>query len=64
MSEPTDARQSARPRTPRSWWILLALVPLVGGIVLLVFACLEGEAGPNKYGANPKAIADVPGAYA
>jgi uncharacterized membrane protein YhaH (DUF805 family) len=46
------------------WWILLALVPVVGGIVLLVFACLEGEAGPNKYGANPKAIADVPGAYA
>jgi len=36
------------------WWILIGLVPLVGGIVLLVFLCLEGEAGSNKYGHNPK----------
>ncbi|MFG3661213.1 DUF805 domain-containing protein [Streptomyces sp. NPDC047706] len=36
------------------WWILIALVPLVGSIVLLVFMCLEGETGGNKYGENPK----------
>ncbi|MGW3650449.1 DUF805 domain-containing protein [Streptomyces sp. NPDC000878] len=38
------------------WWLLFALVPLVGGITLLVFVCLDGEAGENKYGHNPKAV--------
>ncbi|MGW1543995.1 DUF805 domain-containing protein [Streptomyces sp. NPDC002309] len=44
--------------TDRSgWWILIGLIPLVGGIVLLVFACTDGKPGDNKYGPNPK---DVP----
>ncbi|AWK10078.1 DUF805 domain-containing protein [Streptomyces spongiicola] len=37
-----------------AWWLLIALVPFVGGIVLLVFLATQGEAAPNKYGANPK----------
>ena len=37
------------------WWFLIAFVPLVGGIVLLVFMCLEGTSGSNQYGADPKA---------
>lgn len=41
--------------TDRSgWWVLIALIPLVGSIVLLVFTCLEGTRGPNAYGADPK----------
>ena len=36
------------------WWILIALVPLLGAIVLLVFALLEGTPGDNQYGPNPK----------
>jgi uncharacterized membrane protein YhaH (DUF805 family) len=36
------------------WWMLIALVPLVGGIVLLVLMCIEGDPGPNLYGPNPK----------
>ncbi len=36
------------------WWILIALVPLIGTIVLLVFALLEGTPGSNRYGPNPK----------
>ncbi|MFC8174337.1 DUF805 domain-containing protein [Streptomyces sp. NPDC057242] len=36
------------------WWILIALVPFVGFIVLLVFNCLEGEQQQNAYGPNPK----------
>jgi uncharacterized membrane protein YhaH (DUF805 family) len=37
--------------TDRSgWWILIALVPLVGSIVLLVFTCLAGTRGPNRFG--------------
>jgi len=35
------------------WWLLLALVPLVGGIVLLVFYILESQVGDNEYGPNP-----------
>jgi uncharacterized membrane protein YhaH (DUF805 family) len=36
------------------WWILIGLVPLIGGIVLLVFALLDGTPGGNRYGLNPK----------
>ena len=42
--------------TDRSgWWILLALIPFIGAIVLIVFYALEGTAGENKYGPDPKA---------
>lgn len=37
------------------WWYLLILVPCVGGIVILVFMCMAGTPGPNKYGEDPKA---------
>ncbi|MBO4254267.1 DUF805 domain-containing protein [Streptomyces griseorubiginosus] len=36
------------------WWLLFGIVPLVGGITLLVFTCLDSEPGQNKYGPNPK----------
>ncbi|WP_454256564.1 DUF805 domain-containing protein [Pseudomonas sp. Marseille-Q8238] len=36
------------------WWLLIALVPLVGGIVLLVFLVLDSTPGDNRFGANPK----------
>ena len=36
------------------WWILIALVPLIGVIVLLVFAALDSTPGSNQYGPNPK----------
>lgn len=34
------------------WFILLALIPIVGAIVLLVFYLLPSE-GPNRWGAGP-----------
>ncbi len=41
--------------TDRSgWWFFIQLIPIVGGIVLLVFTCLEGTRGPNRFGADPK----------
>ena len=41
--------------TDRSgWWLLLAFVPFIGGLILLYFFILEGTRGPNKYGADPK----------
>ena len=35
--------------------LLLALIPLVGAIIVLVFAAQEGTPGDNHYGPNPKA---------
>jgi uncharacterized membrane protein YhaH (DUF805 family) len=39
-----------------AWWILIALVPFVGAIVLLVFTCLDSTPGPNQFGQNPKGV--------
>ncbi len=38
------------------WFLLLALIPLVGAIVLLVFAVQDSTPGENQYGPNPKEI--------
>ncbi len=37
-----------------AWWLLIALVPLIGAIVLLVFSVLDSQPGDNKYGPSPK----------
>lgn len=39
----------------RGWWLLIALVPLIGAIVLLVFMVQKSEQGENQYGSNPMA---------
>lgn len=36
------------------WWLLIGLVPIVGGIVLLVFYVLDSTLGANRFGPNPK----------
>lgn len=36
------------------WFILIAFIPLVGGIWLIVLFCTNSEPGVNKYGENPK----------
>lgn len=36
------------------WWLLIALVPLIGFIVLLIFAVTDSQPGENQYGPNPK----------
>ena len=38
------------------WWIFINLIPLLGAIVLLVFAVSEGTPGNNRYGPNPKEV--------
>ena len=35
------------------WWLLLGLT-VIGGLVLLVFYLLDGTAGPNRHGPDPK----------
>jgi uncharacterized membrane protein YhaH (DUF805 family) len=36
------------------WWLLIALIPLIGGIVLLFFMVEDSKPGENRYGQNPK----------
>lgn len=41
-------------RDKSGWWTLIALVPLIGGIWLLVeCGFLPGTQGPNRYGPDP-----------
>lgn len=35
------------------WWQLLALIPLVGTIILIIWFAKEGDAADNAYGPNP-----------
>lgn len=36
--------------TDRSgWWYLIGLLPIIGGLVLLVFFCLPGTEGENRF---------------
>ena len=40
--------------TSRSgWFLLIAFIPLIGGILLLVWMCSRGTDGPNRYGSDP-----------
>ncbi|MCA1829321.1 MAG: DUF805 domain-containing protein [Myxococcales bacterium] len=36
------------------WWLLIGFIPLIGAIILLVWACTDGERGDNEYGPDPK----------
>lgn len=35
------------------WWLLIGFIPLVGGIILLIWACKAGDPGDNIYGSDP-----------
>jgi|SRR5579871_3992768 len=37
------------------WWVLIALIPIVGWIILLIWYCTKGTDGSNQYGADPLA---------
>lgn len=41
--------------TSRSaWWILIGLIPLVGAIILIIFAVQDSTPGSNEFGPSPK----------
>ncbi|MDO8296647.1 MAG: DUF805 domain-containing protein [Caulobacter sp.] len=40
------------------WWVLIGLIPLIGGIVLFIFSLLDGTAGRNRFGPDPKGRGD------
>lgn len=35
------------------WFVLLSLIPWIGSIILLVFMCLSGTEGDNRFGPDP-----------
>lgn len=43
-------------RDKSGWWTLIGLVPIIGGIWMLIeLGILEGTRGPNRYGPDPLA---------
>ena len=36
------------------WFYLISFVPYVGGIIIFVLMCIDGTAGPNRFGPDPK----------
>jgi len=40
----------------RGWWLLIGLIPIIGAIILLIFAAKDSQPGENQYGPNPRAI--------
>jgi len=39
-------------------YILLGMIPAIGGIIVLVYTCMDSEPGDNKWGPNPKEVQD------
>lgn len=40
------------------WWLLLGLIPYLGGLILLLLMLQPSARGSNKWGANPFGIED------
>lgn len=36
------------------WWQLIVLIPIIGAIVLIIWAVKDSMSGTNRYGDNPK----------
>lgn len=36
------------------WWILIRIIPYIGGFILFIFLVMDSQAGENQYGPNPK----------
>ena len=34
------------------WWIFIGRIPLIGWIILIIWYCSRGTAGPNRFGPN------------
>lgn len=38
------------------WMLLVGLIPIIGGIWLLILWIMDSDSGENKYGINPKEV--------
>ncbi|MEZ4660976.1 MAG: DUF805 domain-containing protein [Caldilineaceae bacterium] len=36
------------------WWLLLGIIPVIGGLILLYWTIQDSESGANQYGPYPK----------
>ncbi|MEZ4930068.1 MAG: DUF805 domain-containing protein [Chitinophagales bacterium] len=36
------------------WWLLIAFIPLIGGLYLIYLMVKDSDPGSNEYGSNPK----------
>ena len=36
------------------WFVLLGFIPNLGWFIMLIFMCIDGTAGPNRFGPDPK----------
>ena len=43
-------------KSKSGWYLLLAIIPIIGGIVLLFILAADGDPGENEYGINPKEL--------
>jgi len=41
------------------WFVLINFVPYLGGLIVLVFMCLDGTKGENRFGDDPKSNENV-----
>lgn len=41
------------------WWVLVGLIPVIGWIVLIIFAATDGNEGTNEYGTSPKNLGET-----
>jgi uncharacterized membrane protein YhaH (DUF805 family) len=40
------------------WFVLIGYIPYVGWFVILIYMCMEGTRGANRFGPDPKGGAD------
>ncbi len=38
------------------WWLFIALVPIIGAIIILIFTVGDSQEGTNQYGPSPKHV--------
>ena len=36
------------------WFVLLGFIPYLGWLIIFIFMCFDGTAGPNRFGPDPK----------
>jgi uncharacterized membrane protein YhaH (DUF805 family) len=41
------------------WFWLMAFIPYAGSIIIIVFMCIEGTKGENRFGSDPKGIQNL-----
>ena len=41
------------------WWLLIIMVPIVGGVILFIWYVGDSNSETNKYGPNPKSTESI-----